>query len=62
MIFPKNIDIYVVMSDIVNKIMRAGNMHEKEYIVTVNKEITMKKNQNYLQNCSDDDICAWKKI
>lgn len=26
--------------DIVNKIMRAGNMHEKEYLVTVNKPIT----------------------
>jgi 23S rRNA pseudouridine2604 synthase len=26
--------------DIVNKILRAGNMHEKEYLVTVNKPIT----------------------
>ena len=26
--------------DIVNKMMRAGNMHEKEYIVTVNKPIS----------------------
>ena len=26
--------------DIVNKIMRSGNMHEKEYIVTVNKAVT----------------------
>ena len=26
--------------DIVNKILRAGNHHEKEYIVTVNKDIT----------------------
>ncbi|MBC7849650.1 MAG: 23S rRNA pseudouridine(2604) synthase RluF [Chitinophagaceae bacterium] len=26
--------------DIVNKILRAGNQHEKEYIVTVNKTIT----------------------
>jgi len=26
--------------DIVNKILRAGNMHEKEYIVTVDKAIT----------------------
>lgn len=26
--------------DLVNKIMRAGNMHEKEYLVTVNKPIT----------------------
>lgn len=26
--------------DIVNKILRAGNFHEKEYIVTVNKPIT----------------------
>lgn len=26
--------------DIVNKMMRAGNMHEKEYLVTVNKPIT----------------------
>lgn len=26
--------------DIVNKILRAGNNHEKEYIVTVNREVT----------------------
>lgn len=26
--------------EIVNKIMRAGNMHEKEYLVTVNKPVT----------------------
>lgn len=26
--------------DIVNRIMRAGNMHEKEYLVTVNKTVT----------------------
>lgn len=26
--------------EIVNKMMRAGNMHEKEYIVTVNKPVT----------------------
>lgn len=26
--------------DIVNKMMRAGNMHEKEYIVTVNRPVT----------------------
>ena len=26
--------------EIVNKIMRSGNMHEKEYIVTVNKPVT----------------------
>lgn len=26
--------------DIVNKMMRAGNMHEKEYLVTVNKVVT----------------------
>ncbi len=26
--------------DIVNKMMRAGNMHEKEYVVTVNKPVT----------------------
>lgn len=26
--------------DIVNKMMRAGNLHEKEYIVTVNKPVT----------------------
>lgn len=26
--------------DIVNKMMRAGNMHEKEYVVTVNREVT----------------------
>lgn len=28
--------------DIINKIMRAGNCHEKEYIVTVNKPVTKK--------------------
>ena len=28
------------MGDLVNKIMRAGNYHEKEYIVTVDKVIT----------------------
>lgn len=26
--------------DLLNKILRAGNMHEKEYLVTVNKEVT----------------------
>ena len=26
--------------DIINKMMRAGNLHEKEYKVTVDKEIT----------------------
>ena len=26
--------------DIINKMMRAGNYHEKEYLVTVNKEVT----------------------
>ncbi len=26
--------------DIINKMMRSGNMHEKEYVVTVNKPIT----------------------
>ena len=26
--------------DIVNKIMRAGNWHEKEYVVSINKEVT----------------------
>lgn len=26
--------------EIVNKMMRAGNMHEKEYVVTVNREVT----------------------
>ena len=26
--------------DIVNKMMRSGNMHEKEYIVTVNRPVT----------------------
>ncbi|MDL2295297.1 pseudouridine synthase [Lachnospiraceae bacterium OttesenSCG-928-E19] len=32
--------------DIINKMMRAGNYHEKEYKVTVNKEIT----QEFLEN------------
>ncbi|MEM6963414.1 MAG: 23S rRNA pseudouridine(2604) synthase RluF [Bacteroidota bacterium] len=32
--------------DIVNKILRAGNHHEKEYLVTVNKPIT----QHFIQN------------
>lgn len=35
--------------DIVNKILRAGNNHEKEYIVTVNKPIT----QEFLQKMSN---------
>ncbi|HNE48426.1 MAG TPA: pseudouridine synthase, partial [Saprospiraceae bacterium] len=26
--------------DLVNKILRAGNQHEKEYVVTVNKPLT----------------------
>lgn len=26
--------------DLINKVMRAGNLHEKEYIVTVNKPVT----------------------
>ena len=26
--------------EIVNKIMRSGNMHEKEYLVTVNRPVT----------------------
>lgn len=26
--------------EIVNKIMRSGNMHEKEYLVTVNRTVT----------------------
>ena len=34
--------------DIINKIMRAGNQHEKEYKVTVDKEIT----QEFLQKMS----------
>ncbi|NNK89780.1 MAG: 23S rRNA pseudouridine(2604) synthase RluF [Saprospiraceae bacterium] len=34
--------------DIVNKILRAGNNHEKEYIVTVNKKI----NQDFLKRMS----------
>lgn len=32
--------------DIVNKILRAGNQHEKEYLVTVNKPITL----NFIKN------------
>ena len=35
--------------DIVNKILRAGNNHEKEYIVTVNKPI----NQEFVQRMSN---------
>lgn len=34
--------------DIVNKILRAGNAHEKEYLVTVNKPIT----SNFLKHMS----------
>ena len=39
----KDSDGLILMSnqgELVNKIMRAGNMHEKEYIVTVNKPVT----------------------
>jgi len=32
--------------DIVNKILRAGNRHEKEYLVTVNKPVT----NSFIQN------------
>lgn len=35
--------------DIVNKILRAGNNHEKEYIVTVNKEI----NEDFVKRMSN---------
>lgn len=35
--------------DIVNKILRAGNQHEKEYIVTVNRPI----NQRFVQRMSN---------
>ncbi len=35
--------------DIVNKILRAGNMHEKEYIVSVNRKIT----QAFIQQMSN---------
>lgn len=35
--------------DIVNKILRAGNRHEKEYLVTVNKPIT----QTFIQNMAN---------
>lgn len=52
--------------DIVNKILRAGNNHEKEYIVTVDKPIT----KNFINKMSNgvpilDTItkkCAVKKI
>lgn len=35
--------------DIVNKILRAGNHHEKEYLVTVNKPITL----NFIKNMAN---------
>ncbi len=35
--------------DIVNKILRAGNQHEKEYLVTVNKPIT----NSFIQNMAN---------
>ena len=35
--------------DLVNKIMRAGNRHEKEYLVTVNKPV----NENFLKGMSE---------
>ncbi len=35
--------------DIVNKILRAGNRHEKEYLVTVNKPIT----NSFIQNMAN---------
>lgn len=35
--------------DIVNKILRAGNNHEKEYVVTVNRPIT----QDFIQHMSE---------
>ena len=36
----KGLLLFTNNGDIVNKMMRAGNMHEKEYIVTVNKPIS----------------------
>lgn len=35
--------------DILNKILRAGNAHEKEYLVTVNKDVT----QDFLEGMSN---------
>ena len=35
--------------DLVNKIMRAGNRHEKEYLVTVNRPV----NENFLKGMSE---------
>lgn len=37
---PEGLLLMTNNGDIVNRIMRAGNMHEKEYIVTVNKPVT----------------------
>ena len=36
----KGLILMTNQGEIVNKIMRAGNMHEKEYVVTVDKDIT----------------------
>ena len=42
--------------DIVNKMMRAGNMHEKEYEVTVNHDIT----ETFLKKMSGE--FHWKNL
>ena len=44
--------------DIVNKMMRAGNMHEKEYEVTVNKRITNEFIHNMRNPVPLDEINA----
>ena len=36
---PKGFLLLTNQGDLVNKIMRAGNYHEKEYLVTVNKQV-----------------------
>lgn len=43
--------------DLVNRIMRAGNYHEKEYEVTVDKKITETFNQKDEQWCPDSGDC-----
>ncbi len=39
--------------DIINKMMRAGNRHEKEYKVTVDKEITQEFLEKMASRCTD---------
>ena len=52
----QSIDFKTNNGDIVNKMMRAGNMHEKEYIVTVNKPVT----DSFLHGMANGCLLHWR--